>query len=85
MSFGWINPSAQGGAQDTYHALRIVLGRAGADIVEAACADISVPRDALGATGLIEPVEIRSAFRQPLQALLAAAKMRQDARAERSL
>ena len=64
---------------------RIVLGRAGADIVETACADIPVPRDAAGATGLIEPVEIRSAFRQPLQALLAAAKMRHDPRAEQSL
>jgi multimeric flavodoxin WrbA len=30
-------------------------------------------------------VEIRSAFRQPLQSLLAAAKMRHDARAEQSL
>jgi len=85
LPVGWINPSAQGGAQDTYHALRIVLGRAGAEIVESACADIPVPRDAVGATGLIEPVEIRSALRQPLQALLAAAKMRQGSRAERSL
>jgi chromate reductase, NAD(P)H dehydrogenase (quinone) len=83
LPVGWINPSAQCGAQDTYHALRIVLGRAGADIVETACADIPLPRDAIGATGLL--VGIRSAFREPLQALLAAAKMRQDARAEQSL
>jgi hypothetical protein len=34
---------------------------------------------------LIEPIEIRRAFRQPLLALLAAAKKRHDARAERSL
>ena len=85
LPVGWINPSAQGGARDTYHALRIVLGRAGADIVETACADIPVPRDAVGATGLIEPIEIRSAFREPLLTLLAAAKMRHDARTEPNL
>ena len=76
---GWINPSALGGARDTYHALRLVLGRAGADIVEAACRDIPVPRDAVGADGLIESPEIRAAIRQALDALLEAARKRGDA------
>jgi NAD(P)H-dependent FMN reductase len=76
---GWINPSALGGARDTYHALRIVLSRAGADIVESACRDIPVSRDAVGADGLIESPEIRAAIRQALDALLEAARKRSEA------
>jgi len=76
---GWINPSALGGAQDTYQALRIVLGRAGADIVESACRDVPVSRDAVGADGLIESPEIRAAIREALDALLKAARQRREA------
>jgi chromate reductase len=76
---GWINPSTLGGAQDTYQALRIVLGRAGADIVESACREIPVSRDAVGADGLIESPEIRAAMRQALDALLEAARKRSEA------
>jgi len=76
LPIGWINPSAHGGAQDTYHALRIVLDRAGAAIVDEACVTIAVPRDAVDATGLIETPEIRAHFGMALEALLAAARKR---------
>lgn len=76
LPVGWINPSAHGGAQDTYHALRIVLDRAGAAIVDEACVAIAVPRDAVGAMGLIETSEIRVHFSMALEALLAAARKR---------
>jgi NAD(P)H-dependent FMN reductase len=33
LPVGWINPSAQGGAQDAYHALRLVLGKGPAPIL----------------------------------------------------
>jgi chromate reductase, NAD(P)H dehydrogenase (quinone) len=84
LPVGWINPSAHGGAQDTYHALRIVLGRAGAKIVESACVNMPVARDAVGATGLIEPEDIRASLRQSLNALLAAARTRRKAIAKQS-
>lgn len=51
---GWINPSAHGGAHDAFHALRLVLDKAGANVIEAACADIPVGRDALDAEGEIQ-------------------------------
>lgn len=82
---GWINPSALGGAHDTYQALRIVLGRAGADIVESACRDIPVSRDAVGADGLIESPEIRAAIRQALDALSEAARKRSEVEGESPL
>ncbi|MBB4200500.1 NADPH-dependent FMN reductase [Rhodoblastus sphagnicola] len=74
MPVGWINPSAHGGSQDTYHALRIVLDRAGAEVVENACVAIAVPRDAVGATGLIDALDIRTHFGRALEALLTAAR-----------
>lgn len=73
---GWINPAARGRAQDAYHALRIVLCRAGADIVESACVDIPVPRDAVGADGSIADPEIRAAIDRALGELLDAARSR---------
>jgi chromate reductase len=83
LPVGWINPSAHGGAHDTYHALRIVLGRAGAEIVEPACVDVPVPRDAIGTKGLIEAIEIRDRLRLSLDALLAAARTRREASSDR--
>jgi len=77
---GWINPSTLGGAQDTYATLRIVLGRAGADIVEEACIDIPVPRDAVGPDRRIAAPDIRAAIGQTVAKLVTAAKGR---RAER--
>ncbi|WP_245300171.1 NADPH-dependent FMN reductase [Methylocystis bryophila] len=66
---GWINPSALGGSEDTYRALRIVLERAGAEIVAGACKDIPTPRDAIGADGLISCAEIRAEIQSVVAAL----------------
>ena len=52
----WINasgPGAPSGAADAHASLRKVLGYAGAQIVEAACARIPVTRQQVGADGLI--------------------------------
>jgi NAD(P)H-dependent FMN reductase len=52
----WINvagPAAPTGAADAHASLAKVLGYVGADVVEAACARIPVPRDAIGADGVI--------------------------------
>lgn len=66
---GWINPSAHGGSEETYRALRIVLDRAGAEIVASACKDIPTPRDAIGADGLICRAEIREEIQRVVEAL----------------
>lgn len=67
---GWINPSAHGGSEETYRALRIVLDRAGAEIVACACKDIPTPRDAIGTDGMIARAEIRGEIRQVVEALV---------------
>jgi chromate reductase len=71
---GWINPSAHGGARDAYAALSIVLDRAGAVIVEEACVDVPVPRDAIDADGRIASSEIRAAIAEVTRALASAAE-----------
>ncbi len=74
LPVGWINPSAHGGSRDAYAALRTVLDRAGAHIVEDSCTDIPVPRDAIGADGRVRPPEIQAAISQAMVELLEAAK-----------
>jgi len=76
---GWINPSTIGGARDTYHALRLVLDRAGATIIEAAAADIPVARDRIGPDGVIVDDAIRGRVAEVVTALLAAAWQAKDA------
>lgn len=71
---GWINPSAAGGAKDTYHALGLVLDRAGAAVVPEATADIPVARDRIGADGLIADAAIRAAIAAVVAALVDAAR-----------
>jgi chromate reductase, NAD(P)H dehydrogenase (quinone) len=59
----WINASgaaAPTGAADAHESLRKVLGYAGADIVDAACARIPVDRALVGDDGLISDTEVRS-------------------------
>ncbi|PWB83202.1 MAG: NADPH-dependent FMN reductase [Methylocystaceae bacterium] len=75
---GWINPSSHGGSKDTYAALRIVLERAGASIVESACADIPVPREAVGPNGRIAAPEIRDVIGRAVSELLEAAKVQRE-------
>ena len=59
----WINAAgaaAPTGAADAHDSLRKVLGYAGADIVEDACARIPVDRALLGEGGLIADGEVRA-------------------------
>jgi NAD(P)H-dependent FMN reductase len=67
---GWINVSAHGGAQETYRALRSVLTWAEADIVEAACVEVPVRRDAYGVDGIIGDEGIRDVIRQAIRGLI---------------
>lgn len=78
LPVGWINPSAHGGSRDTYAALRIVLDRAGAAVVERACVDIPVPRDAVGPDGQVAAPSIRTAIAQAVSELLKAARNRRE-------
>jgi chromate reductase len=76
---GWINPSSVGGARDTYHALRLVLDKAGASVVEAATADIPVARDRIGPDGMVGDEAIRERIGAVVAALVAAARSGQSA------
>ena len=58
----WINAAgaaAPTGAADAHESLRKVLGYAGADIVEDACARIPVERSLVGADGLVTDAAVR--------------------------
>ncbi len=51
---GWVNAStAPGGARGAHAELGTVLGYTGALVVDAACADVPVPRGALGPDGRV--------------------------------
>jgi NAD(P)H-dependent FMN reductase len=76
---GWINPSSLGGARDTYHALRLVLDRAGASVIEAATADIPVARDRIGPDGSVTEEAIRQRIAAVVAALVAAGRQGQGA------
>jgi chromate reductase, NAD(P)H dehydrogenase (quinone) len=68
---GWINASLSSTAAAGAHAsLRTVLGYVDADVVEAACAHIPVPRGAVGANGTITDSAIRSQIAVVVQALV---------------
>ena len=69
----WINASAFGpsGAADAHDSLRKVLGYTGSDIVEAACAQIPIPRNAIGDDGLVTDPELRRQIAQVLSTLVA--------------
>jgi NAD(P)H-dependent FMN reductase len=59
----WINAAgaaAPTGAADAHESLRKVLGYAGADIVEDACARIPVDRQLVGSDGRITDTEVRA-------------------------
>ncbi|MGI9090173.1 MAG: NADPH-dependent FMN reductase [Gemmatimonadaceae bacterium] len=67
----WINTStAPTGAVNAHDSLRKVLGYTGADIVEAACMHIPVPRQAVGPDGLIHDPALRNAIASALAALV---------------
>lgn len=69
----WINASSLAsptGASDAYASLRKVLGYTGANIVEAACARIPIPRQAVGSDGLIHDPVLRQEIVAAVTALL---------------
>jgi chromate reductase, NAD(P)H dehydrogenase (quinone) len=66
----WINASTRAAAH-AHDSLRTVLGYIHAEIVEAACVHVPIPRQAVGADGLIGDEEIRAGLRKSLDALLA--------------
>jgi NAD(P)H-dependent FMN reductase len=66
---GFINASPFGAAKGAHDTLRVVLGYVSAHLVEAACLQLPVRRDAVGADGEIGDSEIRSAIAAALAAL----------------
>src|SRR5205085_12395349 len=75
MPVAWVNtagPAAPSGGSKAEASLRKVLGYTGAEVVEAAVARIPVPRDAVGADGLLAAAAIRDPLAAVLRALAAA-------------
>ncbi|MGI8530987.1 MAG: NADPH-dependent FMN reductase [Geodermatophilaceae bacterium] len=56
----WINVAAEGRGTNADASLRTVLGYVGAQIIEAACVRLPVPRQAVGPDGLIADVGLRT-------------------------
>jgi chromate reductase, NAD(P)H dehydrogenase (quinone) len=67
---GFINASPMGGAKSAHAMLRVVLGFINADIVEAACVQMPVRRDAIGPDGVIADPAIQSGIRAAVAALV---------------
>jgi chromate reductase, NAD(P)H dehydrogenase (quinone) len=80
---GWINASGSPTkAADAYDSLRKVLGYVGAVIVEDACADVPVPRSAVGPDGAVTDPAIRDRIAAVVAALahhVSAAAVEEDA------
>jgi chromate reductase len=73
MPVAWINtagPAAPSGGADAEASLRKVLGYTGAEIVEAACLRIPVPREAIGDDGLLADPAIRGPLAAALRTLV---------------
>jgi chromate reductase len=66
---GYINASAHGAGLGAHATLRSVLGYVNADVVEAACVQLMVRRDAIGADGTIADTQIRAGIAAALAAL----------------
>jgi chromate reductase len=69
----WINASTTTGAVHAHESLRLVLSYAHASVVEAACLNVPVPREAVGSDGLITDPSIRTSLLGALRALAAVA------------
>jgi len=70
MPVAWINASGSPtGAADAHRSLRTVLGYTGSDIVEEACAHITVARSTVGSDGLIADKVIRQQIADVLTTL----------------
>jgi chromate reductase, NAD(P)H dehydrogenase (quinone) len=66
----WINASTRAAAH-AHDSLRTVLGYIHAEIIEDACVHVPVPRQAVGADGLIGDKDIRAALGRALDAVVA--------------
>ncbi|MBG0811084.1 NAD(P)H-dependent oxidoreductase [Methylosinus sp. H3A] len=84
LPVGWINPSTHGGARDTYAALRIVLDRAGADVVAGACVDVPIRRDEIRPDGGVDAPNIRATIATAMGELSNAARLRRESMATTS-
>jgi len=74
----WLNASTTSGAIHAHESLRLVLTYAHAAIVEAACVNIPVPRDTIGANGLIGDPSIRTSAVRALLTLAESARCADD-------
>jgi chromate reductase, NAD(P)H dehydrogenase (quinone) len=75
MPVAWINVSVSPtGAVAAHEELRRVLGFVEADIVDAACIDLAVPRAAVGADGQVEDDALRKRIGEVLRTLAAHAR-----------
>lgn len=66
----WINTSSTGGAVATHESLTTVLKYTGANVIEAACVRIPVPRCAVSTSGLIEDPTLRAEIAAAVATLL---------------
>jgi chromate reductase len=70
MPVAWINVSVSPtGAVAAHEELRRVLGFVSADVVDEACADLAVPRAAVGPDGLVEEGPLRDRIVDVLRSL----------------
>jgi chromate reductase, NAD(P)H dehydrogenase (quinone) len=66
----WINVAGPGRGAGADRSLAVVLGYLGAEVVEAACRHIVVPRDAVGADGLIQDETLRADLADAMRAFV---------------
>jgi NAD(P)H-dependent FMN reductase len=67
----WNASTSPTGAAGAHASLRVVLGYAGCDVVEDACAHIPVRRDVVTEAGVADDPGVRAAVRAALRALVA--------------
>jgi NAD(P)H-dependent FMN reductase len=66
----YINAAALGGAKGAHQMLRVVLGYVNADLIERACVELPVRRDAVGADGLVRDPAVVAGVRAALEAMV---------------
>lgn len=70
---GWINPSSTlNHAAGTYASLQTVLAYTDANVVDAACVDIPVPRSLIGDDGIVHDEKARATISRAVGALIGA-------------
>lgn len=66
----FINAAALGGAKGAHHMLRVVLGYVNADVIEPACVDLPVRRDAVAADGVVRDEAVVQGIKAALEAMV---------------